>query len=108
MNTNIKSKKLISYKDLEKEFGTRVSPKCKKQLGDKIFDDYPQRMIKTALEFNDFTDAEYWELSKRGRWKKGSEYPGLHYLCTVFIHPLTYLHRVFDTAEKCGVPIKLF
>ena len=50
MNTNIKSKKLISYKDLEKEFGTRVSPKCKKQLGDKIFDDYPQRMIKTARD----------------------------------------------------------
>lgn len=68
---------MITFKDLERMYQARISKKCKRSLGDKIADDYPQAMISKALEYNDFTDDEWWELDRRGGWN-ASEYPGLN------------------------------
>lgn len=37
--------KQYNYKDLERIYIYRISPKCKQQLGEKILEPYPQAMI---------------------------------------------------------------
>lgn len=93
--------KKISYKDLEKMYMARVSLKCKRALGDKIYEDYPQLIIRKKLKDEWLEDADYRELSKRGGWGS-KEYPGLHYLVEVFISPFTTIESLVKKIVATG------
>lgn len=104
--------KTYNYKDLENIFIDRISPKCKRALGSKILDPYPQAMIRKALAFQDdqttkarypFTPAEYDELTARGSWK-AKEYPGLLYLVDIYISPLTVIGALMEKVYRTQDP----
>ena len=79
--------KLYHYRDLEKIYIAKVSPRCKRALGAKIIEAYPQAMICKALD-NSISREDIIELTARGSWQS-KEYPGLLYLVDIYIHPLT-------------------
>ena len=104
--------KPYNYKDLQKIFIQPISPKCKRLLGTKILDPYPQAMIKKALAHQDdqtttarypFTAAEYEELTARGNWK-AKEYPGLFYLVDIYISPLTVIGALMKKVYRTQDP----
>ena len=73
-----------TFKSLEKIYISKVSGKCKKSLN--IENPVVQQWINKAIEYK-LTSEDYKELLKIGNWK--GQYPGLNYLCTIYIHPLT-------------------
>lgn len=89
----------ITYKDIENIYGMKISKKHKELLGTKILEPYPQAMIKKALKYN-LSDKEVTELYKIGKQDKAVEYPGLYYICTIFIHPLTHCQAAIKAYEK--------
>jgi len=91
--------KYIDYNELEKIYLKKISPKFKKMLGEKIKDDYCQKMIKKALQY-DLTDSDNREIFKVGSQSKNSLYPGLYYICFIYIHPLTVVQSFCETVEK--------
>lgn len=100
--------KQYNYRDLEKIYIDRISPKCKQQLGEKILEPYPQAMIRKVLAFQDdkttkarypFTNAEYDELNARGSWSS-KEYPGLFYLVDTYMNPLSILRACMKKVER--------
>ena len=104
--------KQYNYKDLERIYIYRISPKCKQQLGEKILEPYPQAMIRRVLAFQDdtttkarhpFSDAEYDELYARGSWSS-KEYPGLFYLVDIYIHPLTIVEALANKVYRTNDP----
>lgn len=108
--------KQYNYKDLERIYIDRISPKCKQQLGEKILEPYPQAMIRKVLAFQDdtttkarypFTNAEYDELNARGGWNYTKnrklityEYPGLFYLVDTYMNPLSILRACMKKVER--------
>jgi hypothetical protein len=88
----------ITYRDLKKIYLAPISAKCQRILGDKIAEPYPQEMITKALS-NSITNKDYTELIKRGCWSS-IEYPGLLYLCDIYIHPLTQVEAYLKLADK--------
>lgn len=104
--------KQYNYRDLEKIFIDPISPKCKRALGSKILEPYPQAMIRKALAFQDdkttkarypFTNAEYEELTARGSWN-AKEYPGLSYLVDTYISPLTVIGSLMKKVYRTQDP----
>lgn len=93
--------KTYNYRDLEKIYLDPISPKCKRTLGSKIIEPYPQAMIRKALD-NDLNRDDFIELTTRGSWNS-KEYPGLLYLVDVYIHPLTIvgslMKKVYRTSD---------
>lgn len=83
---------MITYQSLENQYGLKINRKFKLMLGDKINDDYCQTMLKKALKSN-LSKAEHDNIFKIGS-QSSSQYPGLYYLCFIYIHPLTYLQSI--------------
>lgn len=94
--------KQYNYKDLEKIYIDRISPKCKQQLGEKILEPYPQAMIRKALD-NSISRGEIIELTARGSWSS-KEYPGLLYLVDLYIHPLTIVEALANKVYRTNDP----
>jgi hypothetical protein len=59
-----------------------------------------QNYIKKALEYK-LTDSDADHLFKIGSWKS-NQFPGLYYLCLIYIHPLTKLQGICQKLEKIG------
>ena len=92
---------MIGYKDIEKIYGMRIPKKFKVMLGDKILDDLPQEMISKALDYN-LSDADIQILGRVGHQsrRKSYEYPGLYYICAIFIHPLTKYQALAKKVDR--------
>ena len=90
--------KQYNYKDLERIYIERISPKCKQQLREKILEPYPQAMIRKALD-NSSSRGEIIELTARGSWSS-KEYPGLLYLVDLYIHPLTIVEALANKVYR--------
>jgi hypothetical protein len=67
-------------------------------LGDKINNNYCQNMLKKALE-GKLTDKNHSDIWNKGN-QSSKDFPGLYYLCFVFIHPLTYLQSLDKMAQR--------
>ena len=93
---------MISYNELEKIYIKKISPKFKNMLGEKIKDDYCQKMINKALK-NNLTDNDHNEIFKIGNQSKNSLYPGLYFICFIYIHPLTVIQGFSDTIKKSKI-----
>jgi len=89
---------MITYKSLEKEYGCQISGKIKKMLGDKINHVFCQTMLEKALKY-ELTDKDHRIIFNRG--SQGSpDFPGLYYLCFIYIHPLTIAQSCLNLASK--------
>ena len=91
--------KNISYKELENIYIKKISSKIKKLLNEKINDDYCQKMIKKALQ-NKLTDDNHNKIFKIGNQSKNALFPGLYYLCFIYIHPLTKFEGLNQKIQK--------
>jgi len=82
---------MITLSNIQKEFGATLRKRnvmCK-------WIEVPecQKYIKKALRHL-LTKSDYDKLYTIGNWK--GQYPGLNYLCTIYIHPLTYVQGVCE------------
>jgi hypothetical protein len=83
---------MVTLKQLQKEFGAKLGKRQIIQLW--IEKPEAQKYINKALN-NKLTDADIDYIFKIGNWKS-DKYPGLYYLTTIYIHPLTYLRGVLE------------
>jgi len=95
---------MITYKSLENQYGLKINKKFKLMLGDKINDNYCQTMLNKALKGN-LTNADNKDIFSKGQ-QSSKEYPGLYYLCFIFINPITYLQSIDKMAKNIGRGIK--
>lgn len=91
--------KNVSYKKLENIYIKKIPLKIKKLLNNKINDDYCQKMIKKALN-NRLTDSDHDDIFKNGNLSKNALYPGLYYICFIYIHPLTKFEGLNQKIQK--------
>jgi len=83
---------MIAYQSLENQYGLKINKKFKLMLGDKINDNYCQTMLKKALT-GTLSKAEHDNIFSVGS-QSSNQYPGLYYLCFIFINPITYLQAI--------------
>ena len=82
---------MITLNQIQKQFGATLR---KHKVMNKWIDVILcQSYISKALKYS-LTDNEINELYKIGNWK--GTYPGLYYLCTIYIHPVTYLQGILQ------------
>ena len=92
---------MIEIKDIEQRYCKRIPKKFKVNLEKYIYDARVQAWLKSAMEY-ELTDAEVSYIYKIGN-QKAKEYPGLYYIATIFIHPLTIAQAICEKAERLGV-----
>lgn len=82
---------MITLNQIQKEYGATL--RKRKFMNRWINNPICQAYVQKALE-DKLTDNEVDKIFEIGNWK--SQYPGLYYLCTIYIHPLTYLQGIIQ------------
>ena len=77
--------------------GESIPRKMRRMINKWIDDPDLQHYIKKALDC-DLQDEDYRYLYKVGNQK--STYPGLYYLCCIYIHPMTKLRGLWNKYER--------
>jgi len=75
--------------EIQKKYGARLNKR--RVMQQWINSPVCQAYIQKALN-NKLTDSDIDNIFEIGNWR--STYPGLYYLCTIYIHPLTYLQGI--------------
>lgn len=88
----------ITIQQIEKKMHSKIKAKFKNNISKFISDHEAQRLIKKSLEYN-LSDLDRKKLYSIGL-QTSKNYPGLYWLCCIFIHPLTPLQTLANKVEK--------
>ena len=86
---------MITLSQIQRIYGARLLKR--RILNQWINNIECQSYIIKALRY-ELTDMDYNYLYQVGNWR--GKYPGLNYLCTIYIHPLTKLQGLCQKIEK--------
>jgi len=95
-------KGMVRIEDIEKEYGKRIPKKFRENLKSYIDNPDVQSFIRKSLAYK-LSDSDYKTLYKIGCHpdnKPKCKYPGLNYVTTIFIHPVTKWQVVAEKVER--------
>jgi len=95
-------KGMVRIEDIEKEYGKHIPKKFRENLKSYIDNPDVQSFIRKSLAYK-LSDSDYKTLYKIGCHpdsKPKCKYPGLNYVTTIFIHPVTKWQVVVEKVER--------
>jgi hypothetical protein len=92
----------IRIEDIEKEYGKRIPKKFRDNLKTYIGNPDVQSFLRKSLAYK-LSDSDYKTLYKIGCHpdnKPKCKYPGLNYVSTIFIHPVTKWQVIAEKVDR--------